>query len=127
MLDVFLAALTEYLDSKRDLQSGTIDTKQFAPIKDRLEKSFEKTIQIYMQKHMNAHRRSSSIARFSQAESISLSSRTNASTIRMMSALNSAPPPPDNLSSSDLQLWVKEYRKWHDKDRTNALNNYSED
>jgi hypothetical protein len=76
-----------------------------------------------IQLSFDERRKSQSTERLALAETINTAMQSTATTVRSMSALTSAPPPPaaEQANEEVIKVWLKEYNDWYDVKRNNGL------
>lgn len=115
MLNRFLASLVEYIELKRDI--GDIDDSFI--LKDassRLQKSLNDLLKeqfeiIYQKYNTNYHTRATQQDMTAQKNAIYSWNDIE----KMLSALYSAPIPPENITDLQyMEIWMTDYKKWFD-------------
>jgi hypothetical protein len=109
MVDVLLASLLEAIKAQSDLRTGNIELKNVNDASDRFIKALNSLID---------HRINNNIE-----ERKKFRSQENGS-IRTLTALNSAPPPLEEIDLDDpdyVREWFKQYKHWYEIKRKAAL------
>jgi len=122
MTNVLLATLIEFLQIQKDYFTGNADENNLNETKRRFNKSLSELIDARIQFALDERRKHQSQERILTADSINLAVTSTASTIRSIVALNSAPPPPDNIKDTeDMDRWRQEYNEWYEIKRRNGM------
>ena len=122
MINVLLATLTEFLEAKKDLITGNADVDSVRETKKRFSKALYELIDYRISLAMEERRRYQSQERIAAADSINLAVKSTASTIKSLTALNSAPPPPTgDYSYEDMERWRAAYSEWYDTKRKDGM------
>jgi hypothetical protein len=119
MINILLAALTEVLEIQKDHTTGNADIDSVLESKKRFAQALGDFIDYRVQSAFEERRKYQSQERIQVADSINLAVKSTASTIKTMVALNSAPPPPENIE--DMEKWRKVYREWYETKRQNGM------
>jgi hypothetical protein len=120
-MNVLLATLLEFLDLNKDFVTGNADEVEVSESKKRFFQALIDVIDYRVQIAMEERRRALSQERIAVADSINSSIKSTASTIKSITALNSAPPPPTTANSDDMQKWLEEYDKWYNTKRKDGV------
>lgn len=122
MINVLITTLTEVLSAQKDYSTGNSEAKDVDDAKKRFAQSLHEYIDYRIQKAFDIRRKHQSQDRIKVADSINSSVKSTASTIRSISALNSAPPPPDLSDPEGLEKWKEIYEKWYETKRKDGIN-----
>jgi hypothetical protein len=120
--DTILAALVEYLDTKRAISNGHAQPEELSDVKKRFADAFNEYIDHRFNAHYERRRRHMSSQRIQAADAINSSVKGTAASIRSMAALNSAPPPPKDKTPEAVEKWYKDYKEWYENARKKGLN-----
>jgi hypothetical protein len=122
MINVLLTTLTDYLMTRKDHSTGNADINNLRETKKRFTKALYELIDYRIQLALEERRRLQSQERIAAADSINLAVKSTASTIKSLSALNSAPPPPDNIANiEEMEHWKRMYQEWYDTKRKSGI------
>jgi hypothetical protein len=119
MIDVLLATLTDLLEIQKAHSTGNAELDDVRESKKRFAKAAYELIDYRVQAAFEERRRYQSQERIAAADSINFAVKSTASTIKTMAALNSAPPPPENIE--DMEKWKKAYREWYETKRQDGM------
>lgn len=118
MINVLLATLTEVIQAQQDHATGNADTKDVLAAKKRFAQALHEIIDHRIDLAMEERRRHLSQERIARADSINAGVKNMAANIKSIAALNSAPPPPENLKDQDaLKQWRDAYSEWYESKR----------
>lgn len=123
-IDLVLASIEEYLELKGFTTSGTSDPKQVQEAKARVARACHQFVEYRITHALDVRRRSMSAERIKIADSMNSNLKDMATSVKSLTALNSAPPPmmPDELNKkTDLETWMKAYTEWYNSDRSNGM------
>jgi hypothetical protein len=120
-MNVLLATLLEFLDLNKDFVTGNADEVEVSESKKRFFQALIDVIDYRVQIAMEERRRALSQERIAVADSINSSIKSTASTIKSITALNSAPPPPTTANPEDMQKWLEAYDKWYNTKRKDGI------
>jgi hypothetical protein len=118
-VNVLISALIEALYLYQEHKSGNIDPDTLASSNKRFLLALDQYIDYRIKLEMESRRRAMSQERIAVSDSINSSIKSTASIIKSISALNSAPPPPTDIS--DIQQWMEEYTEWYENKRKVAI------
>ena len=122
MINVLLATLMEVLDIQHDHATGNADSVAVLEAKKRFAHALYELIDNRVQIALDLRRRHLSQERIAVADSINANLKSTASTIKSISALNSAPPPPKNPNDTKaMEMWLKAYDEWYNVRRTAGI------
>lgn len=118
MISVLLTTLLEVIKLDHDVLTGNADEKDLPEARKRFYQSLCDMIDHRIQIAFDERRRHQSYERIAVADSINSSIKTTASTIKSITALNSAPPPPaDIYNMKAMQEWQDAYTLWYQTKR----------
>ena len=120
-IDIFLAALTEHLGARKDLSAGLADETVLNETKKRFGESLNQYIDWRIEGALDKRRQRQSIERIQIADAINSTVKDTASSLRSMSALNSAPPPPENKDPEEMKKWTIAYAEWYETTRKKGI------
>lgn len=122
MINVLLATLTEVIDAQRDHASGQADTKDVLEAKKRFSQALNELIDHRIALAFEERRRHVSQERIAAADSINAGVKSLATNIKSIAALNSAPPPPQDVKDSDaMDKWRDAYLEWYETKRKKGI------
>lgn len=121
MINVLLATLTEFLEAQKDLVTGNAEADSVREAKKRFSKALCDLIDYRISLAMEERRKSLSQERIATADSINLAVKSTASTIKGLTALNSAPPPPENHTEEEMERWKEAYAEWYRTKRKDGM------
>jgi hypothetical protein len=111
MVDIVLASLMEAIKIQNDLVTGNADIQDVKESSKRFIKAINELIDDRINTNIDERRKAK----------LALASSTKA-----LAALNSAPPPLEEIDLDDVEYvreWFKEYKHWYDNKRNLQLNN----
>ena len=122
MIDILLTSLIEFIESKKDHIDGQVDIEHVIDAKKRFANSFNEYIDYRVALKFEDRRKSMSQERIASAETLHSAIQSTASSVRSLSALNSAPIPPVNHSDEKaMKVWTETYNEWFNNDRKKAM------
>lgn len=102
--------------------SGKINNDSIINIKKSLYKNLTTLIDHRINLVMDERRKSVSQERVAIADTINSTVKSTASTLRGISALNSAPMPPEDISDDEeMKKWKSAYKEWYDTKRKEGI------
>lgn len=126
-MDRVLAALEEYFELKRDIES--VEEPNLFAAKDRAGKALNEYIEDSFDHLMiEEKRRSTHITQKVKIPDTSSIKFTWDDMVHLLDALNSPPLPPSHQKQSDekfMDNWMKLYRDWYQNKRPQAMNSIS--
>ncbi len=120
-INILLSALEEYLEVRRDVSSGCNNEDALLGAKKRFAKALNEYIDWRTDGVLEDRKRRISTERSVQLADILTS---NLEDVSLISALNSAPKPPEleHLKDKDnLERWLKAYQSWYNNNRKKGL------
>lgn len=122
MINVLLATITEVIHAQQDHATGNVEKKDVVEAKKRFARALNEVIDYRIDLAMEDRRRKMSHDRIATADSINAGVKSMATNIKSLSALNSAPPPPENITDPDaLQKWRDNYAEWYNNKRKSGI------
>jgi len=122
MINVLLATLTEVIQAQQDHATGNADTKDVLEAKKRFAQALNEVIDHRIDLIMEERRRHLSQDRIARADSINAGVKSMAANIKSIVALNSAPPPPQDLKDTKaMQQWRDAYSEWYESKRKEGI------
>lgn len=122
MFDIFLAALTEYLQTKQDYTAALVSEEELTAAKKRLAESLNEYIDFRVEASWEDRRRHISQERVKLADDINTTIKSTASAVRTITALNSAPAPPiDVTDPKKMKAWQEKYSEWYETQRKKGI------
>ena len=120
--DVLLASLTDFLSVKSDHVEGLATAEDLADAKKRCYEALNQYIDFRVNATLEERRRSVSHERINIAESIDSAMKSTASSVRAISALNSAPAPPMYIDDKEaMKKWKEAYEEWYEDKRKRGI------
>lgn len=120
-MNVLLATLLEFLDINKDFVTGNADELEVSESKKRFFQALIDVVDYRIQLALEERRKSLSQERIAVADSINASIKSTASTIKSISALNSAPPPPTSNDPEAMKRWIEAYDQWYNTKRKEGI------
>jgi hypothetical protein len=121
-IDVFLAALREYLSAKKDYETGQAEQRLVDDARRRVAAYLNQYIDSRIYLALEQRRRKQSSDRIQLADTINSAMKSTASTFKSMKALSTAPPPPnDPTDKQKMDEWQKSYAEWYENTRKNGM------
>jgi hypothetical protein len=118
MIGVLLTTLLEVIKIDHDVTTGNADERDASEARKRFYQALCDMVDHRIQLAFDERRRHQSYERIAVADSINVNIKTTASTIRSISALNSAPPPPEDIyNTKAMQEWQDAYKAWYQTKR----------
>jgi len=122
MIDVLLAALTEYLSAKKDHVAGQLTIEELAAAKKRCAEALNEYVDFRVQAVLDERRKHISQERIQIADNINSTIKNSAAVVRSVTALNSAPPPPMAIDDpKKMAEWRKQYAEWYENQRKKGI------
>ena len=123
MISVLLTTLKEVIEAEQDHSTGNADERDVFEAKKRFSQALNELIDYRIQIAFDERRRSQSYERIAVADSINVGVKSMASTVKGITALNSAPPPPpkDLKDPEKLRLWRESYEDWYETKRKTGI------
>jgi small-conductance mechanosensitive channel len=121
MIEIIISALTELLEIQKDYNSGNAEEQFLLESKKRFANSLNEFIDYRVGVVLDKRRSAISQDRLSLADSINVAVQSTASTIKTLSALQSAPPPIKDGNDEELKIWVEEYNNWYVNNRKKGM------
>lgn len=122
MINVLLATLTEVIEAQRDHAAGQADTKDVLEAKKRFSQALNELIDHRIAIAFEERRRHISQDRIATADSINAGVKSLAANIKSIAALNSAPPPPQDLKNWEaMNKWREAYSEWYETKRKKGV------
>lgn len=121
MIEIIISALTELLEIQKDYTSGNAEEQYLLESKKRFANSLNEFIDYRVGVVLDKRRSAISQDRLSLADSINVAVQSTASTIKTLSALQSAPPPIKDGNDEELKIWVEEYNNWYVNNRKKGM------
>ena len=123
MINVLLTTLKEVIEAEQDHSTGNADERDVFEAKKRFSQALNELIDYRIQIAFDERRRSQSYERIAVADSINVGVKSMASTVKSITALNSAPPPPpkDLKDPEKLRLWRESYEDWYETKRKTGI------
>lgn len=121
MIEIIISALTELLEIQKDYTSGNAEEQFLLESKKRFANSLNEFIDYRVGVVLDKRRSAISQDRLSLADSINVAVQSTASTIKTLSALQSAPPPIKDGNDEELKIWVEEYNNWYVNNRKKGM------
>ena len=120
MIDVLLATLFDIINTQHDYKTGNVDQEFLNESKKRFVQALNEFIDYRVREQLDTRRTSLSQERLAAADSINASIQSTASTIKSLSALVSAPPPPKDLKN--FEEFQARYNQWYENNREKGMN-----
>jgi hypothetical protein len=121
-VDLFLHAIIEFADLKKDYLSGNVSGDELKASSERVSQLLTDIVDERIEEKFEQRRRHQSQERIQIADSINATMKHTTATIRSISALNSAPPPPPNQTDANaMKLWREQYDDWYQNMRKKAM------
>jgi hypothetical protein len=121
MIELIISALTELLQIQKDYTSGNAEEQFLLESRKRFANSLNEFIDYRVGVVLDKRRSAISQDRLSLADSINVAVQSTASTIKTLSALQSAPPPIKDGNDEELKIWVEEYNNWYVNNRKKGM------
>jgi hypothetical protein len=121
MIKILLATLSDALNTQKDYVNGLVDDNIVLESEKRFVKAIYDFIDFRVQSHFEDRRKHMSQERIAIADNLNSAIKATSSSIKSITALNSAPVPPTNASKEDMELWVKNYQEWYDGQRKSGI------
>jgi len=123
MLNVLVAALMEVVDTSNDLKTGNVEAGELTAAKKRFFSALNEFVDYRVKVAMDQRRRNISQERIAVADSINAAVKSTASTIKSISALNSAPAPfpPADATKEEIEIWFAAYKDWYENKRREGI------
>jgi hypothetical protein len=120
MIDALLTTLLSVLDAHRDRLTGNAQARDVQQAKKRFALALNGIIDYRVKLAFEERRKHQSQQMLAVADSINSTVKSTASTIKSISALNSAPPPPrpEDLNNKEaMKKWREIYEQWYETKR----------
>jgi hypothetical protein len=121
MIDVLISTLSELLNIQKEFITGNADQEVVQENQKRFASALNELIDYRVQILLDRRQAGRSQERLAVADSINTAMQSTASTIKSLSALQSAPPPIENPSETEMKVWIEEYNSWYDNKRKKAM------
>ena len=122
MIDILLASLIEYINTKTEHVRGGVEAEHVVESKKRFAAALNEFVDNRVAAHLEERRRTQSQERISIADSINSAMKSTAVSVKSIAALNSAPsPPPDPEDKDAFDKWVKNYDEWYQCNRKKGM------
>jgi tRNA isopentenyl-2-thiomethyl-A-37 hydroxylase MiaE len=121
MISVLLKTLSDFFSAKQEVDKGLAEPYLAEEAQNRFANSLESYVDERIAVFYNKQKKSAS-GRYSVADELSSRISSSASSVRSISALNTAPQPLDDTSDADVvKRWMKAYYSWYSNDRKNGM------
>jgi hypothetical protein len=120
--DTILATLVDYLNTKQAISDGTAHPEELAASKKRFADALNEYLDWRFEASYEKRRKHMSSQRIQAADAINSTVKGTAASIRSMSALNSAPPPPKDKNPEAVEKWYRDYKAWYENARKKGMN-----
>lgn len=122
MINVLFATLMEVIQAQKDHSTGNADEKDVMESKKRFAQALHELIDYRIELAMEKRRRMISHERIAVADSINAGVKSLATNIKGIAALNSAPPPPQDIDDHDaMENWREVYTEWYERKRKEGI------
>lgn len=122
MINILITTLLELLDLHKEVSTGQADIDSYNESKKRFSKAFNEYLDYRNQSFYDDRRSKISQDRIQMADSINSSIKSTAASVRSITALNSAPPPPSDPNDKEAMThWLKEYQDWYENQRNSGI------
>ncbi len=120
--DILLASLTDFLTVSEEHLKDLATSEDLIEAKKRFYDALNQYIDFRVSATLEERRRTVSQDRINIAESIDSALKSTASSVRAITALNSAPAPPMHVDDKEaMKKWKEAYQEWYDSKRKRGI------
>ena len=123
MVTILLTTLLDMIKLQSEQEHGNVEIEVVNEAKKRFAQAMDSYIEYRTHIYMEDRRKKQSKDRITMADSLNSTMKSTAVSIKSLSALSSAPPPPEvGAPVEEFEKWIEEYRNWYNICREAGLN-----